>query len=262
MKKNFSVVFLSLTMLPVTVFGGDNLTVGTPGGCDQVVDRVGYALGYAEQYEQPAWVQYHFTKQENKNKRFKRGEEFFPDPEITTGSATLEDYKHPTYDRGHMAPAADMQFSEEAMHDCFYLSNMSPQHRAMNAGIWADIEKFVRYTVNIERDLYVITGPIFGKTPRTIGPNRVAIPDSYYKIIYDTTPPEKMLAFIVPNNRSNQPIHTFVTTVDEVEAQTGLDFFSALPKEKTDLLEAKTTPKDWKRLTNWHRENLKLPWEK
>ena len=64
------------------------------------------------------------------------------------------------------------------------------------------------------------------------------------------------------NNRSNQPIHTFVTTVDEVEAQTGLDFFSALPKEKTDLLEAKTTPKDWKRLTNWYRENLNLPWEK
>lgn len=132
----------------------------------------------------------------------------------------------------------------------------------MNAGIWSDIEKFVRYTVNIERDIYVITGPIFGKSPRTIGPNRVAIPDAYYKIIYDTTPPEKMVAFIVPNNRSNQPIHTFVTTVDEVEAQTGLDFFSALPKEKTDLLEAKTTPKDWKRLTNWYRENLKLPWEK
>lgn len=66
MKKNFAVIFLSLAMLPVTVFGGDNLTVGTPGGCDQVVNRVGYALGYAEQYEQPAWVQITLQKKRTK----------------------------------------------------------------------------------------------------------------------------------------------------------------------------------------------------
>jgi endonuclease G len=259
MKRALLSLFACISFL---LFASDNLDIGTPGGCDQVIDRPGYALGYVEAYEQAAWVQYHFTKAENQNKRYKRGEEFYPDPEITTGSATLEDYKHPIYDRGHMAPAADMQHSAEAMHDSFYLSNMSPQHREMNAGIWADIEKFVRYTANVEKDIYVITGPIFGKNPKTIGPNQVAIPDSYYKIIYDATPPEKMLAFIVPNHRSNQPIHTFVTTVDEVEKRTKLDFFSALPKEQTDRLEASSTPKSWKRLTNWYRENLKLPWER
>lgn len=259
MKKLMLTLLICLSSL---LFAHDNLTVGTPGGCDQVVDRIGYALGYAERYEQAVWVQYHFTKAENQNKRHKRGDEFFPDPDIVTGSATLEDYKHPVYDRGHMAPAADMQFSPVAMKECFYLSNMSPQHRAMNAGIWADIEKFVRYTVNVEKDVYVITGPIFGKSPKTIGLSQVAIPDAYYKIIYDTTPPEKMVAFIVPNNRSNQPIDTFVVTVDEVERQTGLDFFDALPKEKTDLLEGKVSPKAWKRLANWYRENLILPWEK
>ena len=255
-------LFALLGLVAMDAFSSDNLKVGTPGGCDQVVDRPGYALGYVEAYEQAAWVQYHFTKAENQNKRHKRGEEFFPDPEIVTGSATLEDYKHPLYDRGHMAPAADMQYSAEAMHDSFYLSNMSPQHRDMNAGIWADIEKYVRYTVNVEKELYVITGPIFGENPKTIGPNHVAIPEAYYKIIYDVTPPEKMLAFIVPNRRSNQPIHTFVTTVDAVEKRTNLDFFSALPKAQTDLLEATVTPEAWKRLTNWYRENLKLPWER
>ncbi len=253
--------FLCVVMLPFLGLASDNLKIGTPGGCDQVIDRVGYALGYVEKYEQAAWVQYHFTRAENQKKEHKRGEEFFPDPEIVTGSATLEDYKHPYYDRGHMAPAADMQFSEVAMRESFYLSNMSPQHREMNAGIWADIEKFVRYTVNVEKEVYVITGPIFGEKPRTIGPSHVAIPEAYYKIIYDVTPPQKMIAFIVPNRRSNQPIHTFVTTVDEVEKRTGLDFFTALPKEETDLLEAKVDVNAWKKLKGWDRENLRLPWE-
>lgn len=244
-------------------FANDNLAVGTPEGCDQVIQRPGYALGYNYSTRQAAWVQYHFTRAENQKRTTPRATDFFPDPEVPSEhSASLEDYKHPKYDRGHLAPAGDMQYSQEAMEHSFYLSNISPQHRAMNAGIWNDIEKFVRYSVNVERELYVITGPIFGETPRTIGPNKLPIPEAYYKIIYDVTPPQKMIAFLVPNTRSNQPIHTFVTTVDAIETRTGLDFFNALPNAEAERLEATITPEAWKRLTNWFRENLTLPWER
>lgn len=257
-----SCVFILLSGLTGLVFGNNNLAIGTPEGCDQVIYRPGYALGYNYTTRQATWVQYHFTRAENKNRTASRANDFFPDPEVPSEySASLEDYKHPIYDRGHLAPAGDMLYSQEAMEHTFYLSNISPQHRAMNAGIWNDIEKFVRYSVNVERELYVITGPLFNDKPRTIGPNKLPVPEAYYKIIYDVTPPQKMIAFLVPNTRSNQPIHTFVTTVDAIETRTGLDFFSALPDADEARLEATITPEAWKRLTNWFRENLKLPWE-
>lgn len=254
---------LLVLLFPWTLTASEHLAVGTPGECDQTLTRTGYALGYSVARKQPLWVQYHFTKSRNKSRKYSRdGVEFLPDPDLVAGASALEDYKHPIYDRGHLAPAADMQYSKQAMKECFYLSNMSPQHREMNAGIWADIEKFVRYTVNVEKEIYVISGPLFGEQPKTIGPNQVAIPEAYYKVIYDVTPPEKMIAFSVPNYRCNQPLKTFVTTVDAIEERTGLDFFSALPVEHTAALEASIDPAAWKRLNSWYRENLFLPWER
>ena len=34
----------------------DNLSFGVPGKADTIIDRPGYALGYIEYHEQPAWV--------------------------------------------------------------------------------------------------------------------------------------------------------------------------------------------------------------
>ena len=169
----------------------DNLDVGVPGGCDQVVDREGYALGYCEKHEQAAWVQYHFTAAENQTRNASRSENFREDPAIKTGSAVLADYRGSGYDRGHLAPAADMKFSSRAMSESFLLSNMSPQNRSFNAGVWNDVEKFVRYTVNIEESLYVVTGPILPTEAhpyeaKAIGPSKVTVPRGVQRDFYAT----------------------------------------------------------------------------
>ena len=91
--------------------GSDNLAFGIPGPADCIVDREGYALGYIEYHELPAWVIYHMTKEEATTKAASREDNFRPDPEIPTGSATLADYRGSGYDRGDLAPAADMSFS-------------------------------------------------------------------------------------------------------------------------------------------------------
>ena len=51
------------------------------------------------------------TKAEATTKAAKRTNKFRSDPEIPTGSATAADYRKSGYDRGHLAPAADMAFS-------------------------------------------------------------------------------------------------------------------------------------------------------
>lgn len=84
----------------------DNLSLGVPGPADTIIDRPGYALGYIEKHEQPAWVIYRMTADEATTKAAKRGDDFRPDPQIPTGSATLADYRRSGYDRGHLAPAS------------------------------------------------------------------------------------------------------------------------------------------------------------
>ncbi len=75
----------------------------------------------------------------------------------------------------------------------------------------------------------VVTGPILpAEKTITIGANRVTVPQYYYKVIYDTTPPEKMIGFVLPNKGSSADLRTFVVTVARVAALTGLDFFSAV----------------------------------
>ena len=93
-----------------------------------------YTLCYRESYEQAEWSAY-CLRDWMLQKNVKRTNDFRPDPEILTGSATLADYKRSGYDRGHLTPAGDMVFSKEAMSETFYMSNMCPQAAAFNRGI-------------------------------------------------------------------------------------------------------------------------------
>ena len=224
----------------------DNLSYGVPGKADSIVEREGYALGYIEKHEQPAWVQYIMTSEEVSRRAAKRGDDFRPDPAVPTGSATPQDYTRSGYDRGHLAPAADMSFSAKAMSESFFMSNMSPQAPQFNRGIWSKLEKQVRHFATKEKRIVVVTGPILpAEKAITIGANKVTVPQYYYKVIYDTTPPEKMIGFVLPNKGSSADLRTFVVTVDRVEELTGLDFFSAVPKEKQEQMERTITVENW-----------------
>lgn len=251
MNRLFLPVFLLFSVR--TLFAANHLSVGNPGGADQVLERVGFALGYSETHEQAIWVQYRLTAKQNRTRRAERLDEFFEDPAIQTGSAQLSDYSGSGYHRGHLAPAADMKYSPVAMRESFLLSNITPQHPEFDSGIWVDLEKFVRYTVNVEQAVTVITGPIFTSSDSTIGANQVTVPSAYYKVIYDETPPRKMIGFILPHKPSDAPIVTFAVPVDEVERRTSLDFFSKVPD--ADTLEATIDTHAWKKLLQWERQN-------
>ena len=230
--------------------GSDNLAFGVPGAADTIIDREGYALGYSEEHEQARWVIYRMTYEEATTKAAARNDNFRPDPEIPTGSATLADYRGSGYDRGHLAPAADMSHSEKTMDESFFMSNMSPQTPDFNRGIWKDLEAQVRDFAIVEKDVYIVTGPILPETKTnetiTIGPSRVTVPEAYFKVVWDRTSPEKMIGFVLPNKGSSEPLQSYAVTVDKVEELTGLNFFSELPKEQQEALESTITINAWK----------------
>jgi endonuclease G len=166
---------------------------------EQVIRHAGYSFVYNETYEQAAWVAYELTEKETV-KQYDRTDKFIPDPAVSTGSATDADYSGSGYDRGHLAPAADMGWSSTTMAESFYFSNMSPQVPGFNRGIWKRLEEQVRSWA-IEYDtVYVVTGPVLKGNMGSIGPNKVAVPNYYYKVILDMhSKPHQAIGFVMEN---------------------------------------------------------------
>ena len=228
--------------------GGEIIGLEIPsGGKGEIIEHTGYTLSYREEYEVPEWVAYELTREEVTTLAVERKDNFREDKTVSTGSATLQDYKKSGYDRGHMAPAADFRWSAEAMDDTFYLSNMCPQTHAFNAGIWSDLESAIRSMAYEDGSIYVVTGPVLTDGPYdTIGENGVAVPSYFYKVVLDYSEPTlKAIGFILPHENSKNPLSYFAVTVDEVEERTGLDFFPLLPDNTEEKLESSLDTSLW-----------------
>lgn|GEM_PF-1148555 len=115
-----------------------------------------------------------------------RTDRFFADARLPQAErAELNDYRKSGYSRGHMAPAADMP-TPAAMAQSFSLANMIPQAERHNGGAWAKVEQDTRqYAARAKGNVYVITGPVYGRSRQTVGENRVRVPDYVFKLVYD-----------------------------------------------------------------------------
>lgn len=211
----------------------------------QLVKHRALGFGYSEKHEQAAWVAYLLSKQHSDNLHNRRNN-FRADPAVRSGSASPSDYANSGYDRGHLAPAADFDFNQEALSESFLMSNISPQLPAFNRGSWKELEELVRSWASREDSLYIITGPILTDGLKKIGGNRVSVPDYFYKIILDARQAEvKMISFLMPNKKSSKALHQWVVSVDSVEVLSGLDFFPQLPNILEDSLEGSLQTDYW-----------------
>ncbi len=218
-------------------FATRHLRLGQPRAVFELV-REGYVLAADARLKIPLWVQYELSP-DDLNGPVERSNDFRSDTSIPIGSrAELADYRGSGLDRGHQAPAADMNRSESVMSQSFLLSNMSPQVGiGFNRQVWRYLEDAVRGWVQQRGPLTIITGPVFSATGdsvryRLIGSNRVAVPTHFFKIVVDSNNPDNIeaLAFLLANsNLSGHNYNEFLTTIDAIEASTGLDFLSALP---------------------------------
>jgi endonuclease G len=188
-----------------------------------VIDHPHFSLSYVEDHEQAEWVAYTLTRERLALPWHDRPDRFEEDPKVPSRSATWYDYRGSGYDRGHLAPAADMAFSAEAIQESFFMSNISPQSHDFNKGIWKELEELTRSWAKKYKKLYVVTGPVLTeKIKGQIGDNEVSIPSYYYKVLLDVSEPEKKgIAFVLPNQISYDPLYEYAVTIDEVEEMTG-----------------------------------------
>ena len=244
MMKYYTSITIILTVLLLVSNASSAQELQPTSTTGQIVKHNYFTLSYSEKDEQPEWVYYELTSEMVRGKQ-KRTDDYRPDSLISSVSAQLEDYRGSGYDRGHLCPAGDMKLNHVSMTESFYLSNMSPQDRYFNAGIWNDLENNVRQWAIASGRIYVITAGVLTQNKGKIGSNGVSIPKYFNKVIHDPNGQGKMIAFLLPNENSIKPLQTFVVSVDSLESLTGIDFLPSLPDTIENLLESQKDLSGW-----------------
>ncbi|KAF5391815.1 hypothetical protein D9757_001690 [Collybiopsis confluens] len=235
------------------------LKYGNPGPIADPIVRRAYVAAYDRRLRHPAWTAEHLTlaslgksalvaspdESGDRTKSAFKEDESIPAP----FRARLADYFRSGYDRGHMVPAADAKFSQEAMDETFFLSNMAPQvGDGFNRHYWAYLEDWCRRLTGTFSDVYVFTVPLYlphkdpdGKwriTHEVIGsPPNVSVPTHFAKVVLTSKPTSPATpnilelaagAFVLPNAPipDETPLEKFVMPVEAVERVAGLALFS------------------------------------
>lgn len=232
----------------------EHLKFGYPSH-ETVLYRVGYVLSHNNLDKIPAWVSYHLTAAYVDGTEA-RTDDFRPDEDLSAEErAELSDYRGSGYDRGHMAPAADMRGrGTQVVSESFLLSNMTPQIPAFNRGIWSRLESIVRKWAKSREEVWVITGPLFldeddnGNIQyEVIGVNEVAVPPYFFKIIVSQVQGQtpEVIAFVLANRGSRRPLEDFLVSIDFIEEQTGLNFLDVLPDPIESQIESQRVVGLW-----------------
>jgi endonuclease G len=214
----------------------------------RVLSNIGYVAGYSDALGNPLWAAYRVEDIELNQASPPRPDGFVPDLR-TVARIEPQAYNNSGYDRGHMAPnyAIATRYGEHAQEETFQMSNICPQRHALNAGVWKQLEQ--RIATNYAGrfgEVWVVAGPVFGAKPEKLR-RRVAIPESFYMIVVDESDGRvRAEAFIFPQEApASMRMDDCLTSIDEVERRTGLDFLGDLPDEAENALEAKRVERAW-----------------
>lgn len=217
-----------------------------PGDPPVLLRNQAYTVGYSETRENPLWVGYRLDRVLSPP-HYKRPSAFKTDRR-TRALVNTREYARTGFDRGHLAPSFGIgsRFGPEAQVETFLMSNIVPQKPDLNRKLWERLEELEVGFADRFGQVWVFTGPVFDNR-RQILEGGVEIPDFLYKIIIDEDGERlRLLSFLIPQDvRGNEPLVRFLTTVDEVEKITTLDFLWSLSDPNEDRLEA------WKPTALW-----------
>ena len=176
----------------------------------QIIEHKGYTVSYNSQWRLPNWVAYELTAEETRGDA-ERSDRFLVDPK-----------------------------------ESFYMSNICPQVHGLNAGAWKQLENKIRIWARRDSAIIVVCGPIVKESHPTIGRNRVAVPDYFYKVVASPyVSPPRGIAFIFRNETAKEPLYTYTVTIDSVEALTGIDFLYNLPDSIEQHIEQNIDLQSW-----------------
>ena len=200
-----------------------------------IIHHYGHSLCYDPEAMIPAWTAYTLYAEDMEGDAV-RPPRFSPDPAPELAGLPLAEHWHYSnsgWVRGHMVPAGDLKYDQQAMDDSFLTTNVCPMNQGFNNGIWKRLEEKVRKLAGQFDHVYIITGPIMGENRfGKVGKSDILVPDAFYKAILV---PDKgsylSIGFLMPNEPAPRgaKLKDYAVTVAELESLTGRIFFASLP---------------------------------
>lgn len=211
-----------------------------------ILRKKSYVVSYNQDTRMPNWVAWQLTA-EHTDGELKRMNNFHEEENCPRPRATLQDYKGSGWSRGHMCPAGDNKWSRDAMYDSFSLVNVCPQDSKLNSGVWNSLEMDCRQWTRQYGEVYIVCGPVLMKRQHeTIGPNKVVVPEAFFKVVLCMVGKPKAFGVVVRNNEGTKKRDLYYNSVDDVERLTGLDFFPSLPDDIEKVVEAEVNMDEWR----------------
>lgn len=256
-------VYLALTVFvfpaEATIGSAYQLLLGNPSGATAdpnnhnhyLIERDIETLDYSDNLRQPNWASWNYTSGDSGSSG--RSSYFYQDTSLPAGfyQVLTTDYSGSGYDRGHLCPSADRTDTVEHNDETFFMSNMMPQAPDNNQGIWANLENYSR-AIAASNEVLVICGPQGFGTNRTTSTGNILIASNTWKIIVAVplgagatlsriTNSTRVIAVNIPNIQGirTTPWQNYLTSVNELQTNTGFTFFTTLNPKLAAVLRAK-----------------------
>ncbi|GAB3824858.1 DNA/RNA non-specific endonuclease [Hymenobacter jeollabukensis] len=243
----------------------DPLSLGNPSGAtsspaqspnNYLMVKPQYTLSYSRDRGTPNWVVWHLSKAWMGSAP--RQDDFRPDPALPRGwyQVTPRSYSGSGFDKGHNCPSADRSLTLDDNSATFLMTNMIPQAPMNNQRTWNHLEDYSRDLVQAGNEVYVLMGS-YGRggtgsngPAQTLDNGHVTVPKRVWKVLVVLPNGSgdlqriaggqaRLIAIDTPNDNSVDPDWAkYRTSVDAIEAATGLDLLSLLPVEAQARLEA------------------------
>ncbi len=243
----------------------NNMALGNPSNATSsptdstnfLISRHQFSLSYNNHKGIANWVSWHLSSAWKGTTP--RCNCFTQDGMLPTGyfKATTTNYTGTGFDRGHICPSDDRDGSDTDNAATFKMTNIAPQAPILNQQTWENLESYCRTLITQNKELYIIAGSYgtggtgsLGGVTMSIASNKISVPAYYWKVIVvlpqgtsdlcRVNATTRVIAVVMPNVQTvnSNPWSYYRTTVDAIEASTGLDLLSLVPAATQSVIES------------------------
>ena len=185
-------------------------------------NHIFYDLGYSYEHNMALWSKYTLDSEKLENVVPRPKKRFILDENLPKRTITHDDYTKSGYDRGHLTPVDDLQYSYKSASSTFVITNIVPMERSFNRGIWQRLENYVSDFIEKYYEAVIVTGPIFEGNLSYMGKDfNIPIPTGFYKLLVSDKCTE---VYIVPHKNSSDDLSIFKSDLETLQKKTGIEF--------------------------------------
>ena len=185
-------------------------------------NHIFYDLGYSYEHNMALWSKYTLDSEKLENVVPRPKKRFILDENLPKRTITHDDYTKSGYDRGHLTPIDDLQYSYESASSTFVITNVVPMEKSFNRGIWQRLENYASDFIEKYYEAVIVTGPIFEENLSYIGKDfNIPIPTGFYKLLVSDKCTE---VYIVPHKNSSDDLSIFKSDLETLQKKTGIEF--------------------------------------